>query len=299
MRREYLITIALLLILLFAQSLQAGGGAWVRTASGYYFKIGFTSLTAESEYGFRGEDRPLFRDTARFANGSFGISNITLYSEYGLTDWLTSVISTQYSVAVREADIIERGMEGLMESESASGLSDTWLSARVKLLPSDSKIAGALTLGWKIPTGSPNKEIPLGTGVADYEAALGFGTGFPLGAETFGYAQVLGGYRLRNQASNEFTWQVETGVGVLPTLSLQLILDGVESTANFDEAAQNTENTLLFDELVGNQSFRRFNAGLLYALSDEMELNAQFGTTLSGVNTLNATSLSVGVAWKK
>ncbi|MCE2503384.1 MAG: hypothetical protein J4G05_04915 [Chlorobi bacterium] len=299
MRRFQLTGLFIAFLTIHAQVVLAGGGAWVRTESGYYFKIGFTSLTAEEEYGFGGEDRPLFRDTNRFANGRIGFSNLTLYSEYGITDWLTSVISTQYTVAVREADIIKRGMEGLVESESASGLSDTWLSARVRLLPNDSKVAGAATLGWKIPTGSPNKDIPLGTGVADYEAALGFGTGFPVGPETYGYAQVSGGYRLRNKASNEFNWQVETGIGLLPILGLQLILDGVESTANLEEAELSPKNTLVFDELVGSQSFRRFSGGLLYALSDEMDLSAQFTTTLSGINTLNANAFAVGVAWKK
>ncbi|MGE3800873.1 MAG: hypothetical protein AB7H80_07625 [Candidatus Kapaibacterium sp.] len=293
------LVLALTLSLCCVETLHAGGGAWVRTASGYYFKVGFTSLTAENEYGFKGEDQPLFRDTLRFANGVVGISNITLYSEYGLTDWLTSVISTQYSVVVREADIIERGMEGLVETESASGLGDIWLGGRVNLLPKDWKVAGAATLSWKIPTGSPNKEVPLGTGVPDYEAALAFGTGFPVGEKRFGYAQLSGGYRLRNKVEDEFVWQVEGGISLLPTLALQSTLDGVYSTADFGEAAEAAENPLIFSQLVGNQTFTRLSGGLLYALSDETELNLLYSRTLSGLNTLDAGALSIGVAWKR
>ena len=289
----------LFVFLCVVESLQAGGGAWVRTKSGYYFKLGFTSLTAESEYGFNGENRPLFTDTTRFANGTIGISNLTLYSEYGITDWLTSVISTQYTVVVREADIIERGMEGLVQAEGASGLGDVWIGGRVNLLPKDWKVAGAATLSWKIPTGSPYKEVPLGTGVPDYEGSLAFGTGFPVGGGRFGYVQAGGGYRLRNKAENEYLWQIEGGVGLLPTLGLQAVLDGIHSTADFSKGAENSENPLVFNQLVGNQSFTRFSGGLVYSISDEMEMNLLYATTLSGMNTLNAGALSIGVAWKR
>lgn len=287
-----------LLLLCPVEDLLAGGGAWVKTKSGYYFKIGFTSLTAEQEYGFGGEDRPLFSDTTRFANGRIGISNITLYSEYGLTDWLTSVVSTYYSVIVREADIIEQGMEGLTETESASGLGDTWIGARVNLLPREWKVAGAATVSWKIPTGSPNKEVPLGSGVADYEAAIGFGTGFRLGEERFGYTQVSGGYRLRNKASSEFIWQMEAGAALLPTVGLQASLNGTHSTADFNQAAQNLVEDPSFNELVGSQTFTQFSGGVIYSLTDLMDLTALYTTTLSGMNTLNAGSFSIGIAWK-
>ena len=290
---------ALFLLLCSAELLHAGGGAWVRTASGYYFKIGFTSLTADNEYGLEGENQPLFRDTARFANGTIGISNITLYSEYGLTDWLTSVISTHYSVIVREADVIERGMEGLVETESASGLADIWLGGRVRILPKEWKVAGAATLSCKVPTGSPHKEVPLGTGVIDYEGGLAFGTGFPVGANRFGYAQVSGSYRLRNNAENEYLWQIEAGVQLLPTLGVQGVLDGTHSTADFEQAAMAVENSMEFNQLVGNQTFTRFSSGLSYDLSDQTELSLLYATTLSGMNTLNSGAISVGIAWKQ
>lgn len=274
---------------------EAGGGAWVRTAGGYYFKLGFTSLTADREYGFRGEDRPLFRDTSRYRNGTIGISNITLYGERGITDWLTGVVSTHFAVAVREADDLETG---LTASESASGLADTWLSGRVQLLPDSWPVAGAVTLGWKIPTGSPNKKIPLGDGVADYEAALALGRGFRIGEDRFGYAQAGGAYRLRNRFADEIHWYLEGGVKIIPTLGLQAVLDGVHSTLDFEsETAQLEEE--LFNRLVGSQSFTRISGGLLYDLSDEMELTVQVAGTLDGTNTLDAGSFSIGVAWKK
>lgn len=295
MRPTALFLLIVMLFPAFSREAHAGGGAWVRTAGGYYFKFGFTSLTADKEYGFQGEDRPLFRDTARYRNGTIGISNVTIYGERGITDWLTGVISTQYTVAVREAEDLETGLE---LSESASGLSDIWLSGRVRLLPKSWPVVGSATLGWKIPTGSPYKKIPLGTGVADYELALAFGHGFRIGEGRFGYAQASAGYRLRNRYANEINWQVEGGVKVIPSLGLQAILDGVSSGADFDDASDQ-EVGAGFDRLVGSQSFTRLSGGILYELSEEMEMNVLVAGTLSGVNTLAAGSFSVGFAWKK
>ena len=288
-------SIVLIMSLVAACKAFAVGGAWVKTPEGYYFKVGFTSITADKEYGLQGEDRPLFGDTVRFRDGTIGISNISVYGEYGFTDWLTGVISTQYSVAVREAEDLETG---LAETTSASGLSDIWVSGRVNLLPKSWKLAGAATLAWKIPTGSPNKEIPLGTGVADYEGALAFGTGFPVGEDTYGYAQVSSGYRLRNRASNEVNWHVESGVQVIPGLALQAIFDGVHSTADFDDAAMSGNNDQVFTGLVNDQSFSRFSGGVIYDLSEEMQINFLYAKALSGINTLASSSISVGVAWK-
>lgn len=275
--------------------LWAGGGAWVKKLGEYYFKSGFTSITADKEYGLSGEDQPLFRDTVRYSNGTIGISNISIYGEYGFTSWLTGIISTHYSVAVREADDIETG---LTESSSASGLSDIWISGRVKLLPDSWPLVGAATLAWKIPSGSPKHEIPLGTGVPDYEGALAFGTGFPVGAETFGYAQVSGGYRLRNNAANELNWQLETGVEVVSGLGVQAIYDGTHSTADFESLAMLPDDSPVFTGLVSDQSFSRFSGGVVYDLSEEMQINFLYAKTLSGTNTLAASSFSIGVAWR-
>jgi hypothetical protein len=276
------------------------GGAWVREAKGYYIKAGFTSINAEDAYGFDGSSRPLFADTTKYANGSIGISNITFYGEYGVTDWLTGTISTYYSVLVREADIVEPGMEGLTESESASGLGDVWLGGRVRLLPDGSRVVGTATASVKIPTGSPNKEVPLGTGVVDYEGALAVGTWFALpGEERFGYVQASSGFRARNKAENEVNYLLEAGFDVIAGLSLQTRFDGVASFADFDAVSQQDAATIGMDEIVGSQSYDKFTLGLTYELTDYTEISLEGATSLAGKNSLNSNSFSVGIAWKQ
>lgn len=286
-----------LLLIVGVADLHAGGGAWVRSAGGYYFTIGFLSITAEKEYGFDGEERPLYTDTARFRNGRIGITNLPLYVEYGVTDRVTVVLATQYTVVVREADIVAPGMEGLTESASASGLGDIRLSGRVGLLPASWPLVGSATLGVSIPTGSPNKEIPLGTGAADIEGEMALGHSFGIDSARRGYLQASGGYRLRERAADEYLWHVEAGVDILPTLGLRAVVDGVASTARFDTLA--ADNTIFSDEFVGSQSYARVAVALTYAFSAGTELSFSLGKTLDGRNTLDAGTLGVGVAWRR
>lgn len=283
------------MLLVTNPDLHAGGGAWNRTEGGYYIKIGPTFLSADRELGFDGEERNVFDDPTQFRNGSFGITNLGFYGELGLTDWLTGTLSTQYTVAVRQAEQIN----GRDTSQSSSGLGDTWLNARVRLLPKEGSFVGALNLGMKIPTGSPNQEIPLGTGVIDYEATLAFGTSFPVSEDNYGYAQVSTGYRLRRKASDELHYQMETGVHVAETLLLQAIVDGVHSTADFDSAASNPNDASIVGSLASDQSFLRWSLGAIYAIGDDMDLNVSYGHVISGRNTLAAGSLSIGLSWKK
>lgn len=269
-----------------------GGGAWNRKPDGYYIKLGPTFLTARQEYDSSGTLRDIFNDPVNFRNPSFGITNIGFYGELGLTDWLTGTLSTQYSVAVRQATL----PNGVDTSQSASGLGDVWLGGRVRLLPNESAIAGAVTLAVKLPTGSPNQEIPLGTGVIDYEGAIAFGGPFSA-AGLQGYWQSSGGYRFRNRGADELAYQAEFGLHLAETLMLQGVVDGVHSFADFDEPASG--GVPMVSTASSDQSFARWNAGFIYAIAPDTDLTVSYGHTFAGRNALSAGAFSVGVAWKK
>lgn len=266
-------------------------GAWNRKPDGYYIKLGPTFLTAYQEFNLNGDLRDIFNDPVNFRNPSFGITNIGFYGELGLTDWLTGTLSTQFSVAVREATL----PNGVDTSQSASGLGDIWLGGRIRLLPDGGVIAGALTLGLKLPTGSPNQEIPLGTGVIDYEGTIAFGSPFVI-AGMQGYWQSSGGYRLRNRGSDELTYQAEFGVNIAETLMLQGVVDGVNSFADFDTS--NVTGAMV-STISSDQSFARWNAGFIYAIAPDTDLTVSYGHTFAGRNALSAGTFGVGIAWKK
>ena len=286
-----------ILLLLSPLPLSAFGGAWVQKPGGYYFNIGFTSTTAESERGVHGEERPLYRDTLRYAGGSIGISNFAIYHEYGLTDWLTSQVGARFTVVVREADVVERGMEGQKINESASGLGDIDLGLRIRLPVPTERMAAALNLGWKVPVASRTTEIPLGTGAADYDAGLALGYSFPVLDDAWGFVQTAGAWRLRKGAADEFVWRLQGGVPIISTLSAELQLDGIHSTADFESASEE-DDPLSLNRLVGSQSYLHLGTSLTYRLNDWTDLQARYTTTIAGTNTLNAQMIGVGVAWR-
>jgi hypothetical protein len=273
----------------------AGGGAWNRKQGDYYLGIGLASLTAEEEYGFNGGRRLLFADTALYRDGRFGMTDITFRGEYGLTDWLTGIASTQYKVAVRQAVYKPTGRD---TTASASGLSDLWLGAQARLVPREKEYAASVTLSLKLPMGSPYQEIPLGTGVLDYEAAAAVGTHFPVYGTINGYAQLAGGYRLRNIASDEINYTVEVGINMSDAILLRVMMDGVHTTANFDRVADEPGNALGQRAFIADQSFNHWSIGMVYGATETMDISLGYNWNGAGRNTLASGGLEIGASWK-
>jgi hypothetical protein len=286
----------LFLCLLFSSSAAvAQRAAWCKKEGAYYFGIGLASLTAEEEYGFAGGRRPLFADTALYSDGEFGMTDITFQGELGITDWLSGVATTQYKVAVRQAVYRPTRRD---TTASASGLGDLWLGARVRLLPREMPYAASVTVSMKLPTGSPYQEIPLGTGVLDYEIVAAAGSRFPVYGTIDGYAQLAGGFRLRNIASNELNYGAEVGINLNESLLLRMHIDGVHTTADFDRVADEPGNALGQRAFVADQSFSHWGLGLVYRATETMDLSLGYNWNGSGRNTLAAGGIAIGVAWQ-
>lgn len=288
----------ILLILLFvvAEHALANGNAWTRKKGGYYLKIGLTSLTADEGFGYEGNRWPIFGDTANFGSGDFGVTDVAVHGEYGITDWLTGVASTQYKVAVRQGLYRPTGRDS---TASASGLGDLWLSARFNLLSEEEPVVATVTVGWKLPTGSPLQDIPLGTGVVDYEASVAVGTVFPAFSAIPCYAQATGGYRLRNSASNEVKFLAEIGMHLTPALMFQGTIEGSYSTADFDPAIANPGNLELLQHYKNDQSFTRWKLDLVYAASDDMDLHFGYEKYVAGRNIVAGSGLALGISWNR
>lgn len=277
----------------------AGGGAWNKKKDDYYVKVALSSLTADKQFGLDGRPELIFTDAA-FRNGEFGVTDINLYGELGITDWLTGVGSTQVKVAVREGFYRPTGLDS---TASASGLGDIWLGGRVRLLPEESPYVAAVTMSVKVPTGSPLQAIPLGTGVVDYEIAAAGGTTYfpPLKSSmsAYLYTQVALGYRMRNgSASNEMNYAAEVGAS-MDDLLLQVMVDGVHSFADFNEVIVDPADPNTADDLVANQSFMRWGVTASYAVNRKMDVSLGYTWNTSGRNALQLSGISLGIAWKR
>lgn len=282
---------ALLLILsglIVAQAAaRADGPAWTQSDGGYRLRLGITWLSATHEYGVDGRRHELFGDSSSYRNATFGQTDVAFLCEYGLTDWLTAVAQTQLRTVVREAYYEPSARDTTV---SASGLTDLWLAARMRLLPVESTYRATVTLAWKAPMGSPTQEIPLGTGVADYAIAAAGAAPYELGP-IVGHLQLATDFRLRNKASNEFAYVAELGVDLGRGFEAIAALDGVRSLADFDAIEVNRT-------IVGDRSFDRWSLGVVLEADEGLDLGATFTDYLGGRNSLAATSFAVSATWR-
>jgi hypothetical protein len=266
---------------------RANGPAWTRADGAYYLRFGVTWLTASHEYGIDGRRHNLFGDSLSYRDAEFGQTDVALLCEYGLTDWLTGVAQTQLRTVVREAYYEPSARDTTI---SASGLTDLWLAARMRMLPEESPYRATVTLAWKAPMGSPTQEIPLGTGVADYSIGAAGAMPFELGMLT-GHFQLASDFRLRNKASNEIGYFGEVSVDVGRGFELLGALDGTQSLADF--GAEGVNRTM-----VGDRTYARWSLGLLLEADEGLDLGASFTDHFGGRNSLEATSFSLSATWR-
>jgi hypothetical protein len=275
---------------------RANGPAWTRTEGGYYLRFGVTWLTARHEYGIDGRRHNLFDDTLRFQNAVFGQTDVSLLCEYGVTNWLTAVAQTQLRTVVREAFYAPSSRD---TSISASGLTDLWLGARVRLLPVESPYRAAINVAWKAPMGSPTQEIPLGTGVPDYSIGAAAAAPYALGFLT-GHVQLSSDFRLRNKASNDIGYAGQFDIEIGRGFSIQGIVDGVHSLADFDGAVgmEGSSGVAINRSLVGDRSFNRWSVGLLLEADEGLDIGASYSDQFGGRNALEATAFSLSATWR-
>jgi hypothetical protein len=249
-----------------------------------------TWLTASHEYGLDGRRNELFNDTLRFRNADFGQTDVALLCEYGFTDWLTGVAQTQLRTVVRQAYVEPSARDTTI---SASGLTDLWIGARLRLLPLDSRYHATINAAWKAPTGSPTQEIPLGTGVPDYSLGAAAAAPYELGPVS-GQVQLGGDFRLRNKASNEIAYVGSLDLNLGRGLLLQGTLDGIYSLADFEGDGTSRVNRTL----VGDRTFSRWSVAVMLEADEGLDVGASFSDQFGGRNALEATAFALTATWR-
>lgn len=284
------VLLALILMLALGATARSNGPAWNRTDGGYFLRFGVTWLTASHEYGLDGRRHSLFEDTLNFRNAKFGQTDVAVYGEYGFTDWLTGIVQTQLRTVVREAYYVPTERDSTI---SASGLTDVWLGARIRLLPLGSAYKVAANLGWKAPMGSPTQGIPLGTGASDYSIGAAAAAPYVLGP-IGGQLQLASDFRLRNDASNEIAFAGQLDVDLGRGFIVQGIVDGVHSLAPFESGDRGAINR----SMVGDRTFSRWSVGVLLEADEGLDLGASFSDQFGGRNALEASSFAISATWR-
>lgn len=158
----------------FAQWTQAKGSAYNQIGLSYYKTTEkFTTLELDSEGETVGLEAPITtNDTEEFTS-----TKINYYSEYGILDNLTIILSAPYDWQ-KSNDVMK-----FTNADGPSGVGDIKVGLRHKLVDNlfGSGVIMSAQVEVKIPEaykyGDPVTELSLGDGQYDYEFALQFGRG--------------------------------------------------------------------------------------------------------------------------
>jgi hypothetical protein len=243
-------------------------------------------------YDASGNVRPLL-DPAMFEHPRYTELGAALYVEYGLLDALTLL----GSLPLKHVDQDAEGVTGAGDLHGETfGFGDAHLGARVPLRRG--RWAAAVEPDLKIPLrgdpGAGTSDPALGTGFADFGAALSIGVGLP---RVHGYAQGSVGYRIRGGRTAEETyWDLEIGLEPAQPLRVRFRYDGVDP-----RGAENGSTTAPAIGApvpsAGEQDFHRLAPTLAVSLGGLHELSVTWRRVMGGRSTVRSSEWEVGFSF--
>ena len=293
--RQSLRWIPLAAVLLAAAPGRLGAGAWTQPQGGFYSKLTGLSFSSLAYLDTDGERK----DRATAPREELSDRGLSAYLEYGLLDRLTLVASLPYKrlefTNPREAryfPALDSTIVRQHPDQSSSGLADLDLRLRWRLLADPAVVSlaagGKFPLGYEVPTELPESYVPLGTGETDAEVRLLVGRSlYPVA----GYVTGTLGYRLRGgEYGNELFHGLEAGY----SFDRLLVKGAVEGIQTLGDCGATGET----GGLVGDQNHLKLSPGLIWALSDRLEISADLFHIAAGCNTAAGTTYALGLAFK-
>ncbi len=283
-------------------------GAWTQDEGGYYVKLTANSLSTTRERDTDGNEADLFSEQEELRDGKFVDVNFSVYAEYGLFRHLTLIgsIPFKYLRSERtEFEIInnEVSSNGTLLEESTVGVGDLKAGLRYDLrtLPLFSLLGErtplALEGGVKIPFGyeeaPPDGGPPLGNGDVDSDISILLGRSlWPLPL------YFTGNYGFRNRGGDfhdEVFFGGEVGYSKGKWL-LKVSVDGVENRIDDAELKRDEDS---FETVVGDQDFLHLTPGFAYEVGPDTYFTADLIEVISGKQTLEGRTFSIGVAYTR
>ena len=268
---------ALFILAILGWAPPAFAGAWTQPQGGHYAKLAVNYLEARSDLDADGNK------LSKPRMGRLRDFSVATYIEYGILRRLTLVASAPYK---RLTD--ERTFATGIGTERDANLGDLELRLRYgwRDAPAVFSLAGGvkLPLTYKVRSES---NVPLGTGEIDADLRLLVGRSlYPVPAYLTGEL----GYRLRGGAfSAEWFAALEGGV----SWRRLLFKGSVSSVRTLGDCGAMGQAGL-----IGDQNVLKFSPGLIYNLSDRVEIHGDLFHIAGGCNTTTGNTLSLGVAFK-
>ena len=285
--------IPLAAILLASVPGQLHAGAWTQPPGGLYLKLAGLSFRS-GEFLDAGGERLARQEKP--STEELTDRNASVYLEYGVRERLTLVASLPYKrlvhkkTEVRFFESLDTTITRIYPDEKESGFADLEMRMRWRLLEDPAVVS--VTLGGKLPLGYEMQEesnVPLGTGEIDGDTRLLVGKSlYPLP----GYVTSAIGYRRRGGIfSDELLYSLEAGF----TRGNLLVKGVAEGVRTFGDCGA----TGAMGMLIGDQNSLKLAPGVIWSLSERLELGADLFHIVSGCNTAAGTTWALGLAFKR
>jgi hypothetical protein len=245
-------------------------GAWSQQKGHSYTKMTFIYSDATGVFGST--------SPAEFTDYS-----VYFYGEYGLLNRLTVILNTPvFKQSENIANYVYGKTTGLLAG-------DLELQAKYQFV--SKPVVLAVLGGAKIPVAYDIVDNPpLGNGETDFDAKFLLGMSFyPIPA----YATGDIGYRFRGgEFVDELQYNFEAGYTVFSKFLLKFMLNGIRHIQN----AEGESNLFGFPL---EEDRTRVGGGVIYLLSKNVEIEADYLDTTAGLNIPKTKEFFVGVAWKR
>lgn len=262
----------------------AFAGAWTQKKGGYYFKAGTGYLNSTRDIDANG------KQIQKANMGELKDLNYSTYLEYGLLDRLTLVSSVPYK---RLQDT--RTLRDLNEVITGTALERRWgfgdMEMRLRWLLAYKPVVASIAVGGKIPLWyeeDPNTRVPLSSKNVDADVRILLGQSlYP--APIYVTGEV--GYRIRGgDFSNEGFYALEAGITVDRFL-FKGYLSGIHTFGTCNPVAE--------VGLIADQNILKLSPGLIYRLTNWLELSVEMIHIAAGCNTTAGNTFMFGIAFKR
>jgi hypothetical protein len=298
MQNNNFLTRVLLIIIFSLITSQIFAGAWTQKKNGYYLRIYGTYLFAREEFNYQGSSQELYEEHLGYTDSYFKDIGLFIYSEYGLTDYFTFIGELPFKSLTTKRTIAS--FYGGDEIATTSGFADLGLFGKLAIL--ESPIALSIQAGARIPLGYsqiPQNNGPrLGSAEMSYEGHLHLGSSFyPLPMYFSGSV----GYRYRTGDLHDeviFTGELGYTLGPIFIKTYVEVLRNVVSPP--DIYGQQIVTPLpggggvLPDIVIGDQHLTKLIPSITVNLGQSLGIQFEIIEPLSGRNTINGTTYSLG-----
>jgi hypothetical protein len=273
--------IVLIAFLSLTNSLVFAGG-WTQKEGEGFYKLGFQYIRAKNFYEPSGNRVPIT---------PLGDYTVSLYGEYGITDWLTGVgYIPFYKQNTLDKVVGQPSGRVYFEGDRASGFADPDIGVRIALIRNSPIVLSAgVTFG--IPVGDSKQANGLLSGDGEFNQAVSLQAGYSL-YPIPAYATAQVGFNNRTRGfSDEFQYAAQFGYTLKELFTFAVNMQGVESLKNGDNSVLGGMNGIY----TNNQSYLEFGGEVSYHVTQTYGVSVGAYTATLGRNALSAPKFTVGV----